>query len=36
VTVDGTSVTLDGSPAGLDITRRGGARTLPLGRRPCA
>jgi hypothetical protein len=36
VTVDGTSVTLDGSPAGLDITRRRGARTLPLGRRPCA
>jgi hypothetical protein len=35
VTVNGAAVRLVGSPAGLDITRRGGARALPLGRRPC-
>jgi hypothetical protein len=35
VTVDGNPVRLDGSPAGLDVTRKGGARVLPLGRRPC-
>jgi hypothetical protein len=36
VTVNGAPVRLVGSPAGLDVTRRGGARALPLGRRPCA
>ena len=35
VTVNGTPVRLDGSPAGLDITRAGGAKSLPLGQRPC-
>ncbi|MDX6727001.1 MAG: hypothetical protein QOK49_1806 [Baekduia sp.] len=35
VTVNGNAVTLNGSPAGLDITRTGGARELPLGNRPC-
>lgn len=35
VTVDGNRVPLSGSPAGLDITRRGGAQSLPLGQRPC-
>jgi hypothetical protein len=35
VTVNGNAVTLNGSPAGLDITRAGGARELPLGNRPC-
>jgi hypothetical protein len=35
VTVNGNPVRLPGSPAGLDITRRGGARELPLGQRPC-
>lgn len=35
VTVNGVPVVLDGSPAGLDITRKGGARPLPLGNRPC-
>jgi hypothetical protein len=35
VTVNGNAVRLDGSPAGLDITRKGGARSLPLGQRPC-
>ncbi|QEC48896.1 hypothetical protein FSW04_15815 [Baekduia soli] len=36
VTVDGNALVLAGSPAGFDITRRGGARELPLGQRPCA
>jgi hypothetical protein len=35
VTVNGTPVTLSGSPAGLDVTRKGGARALALGQRPC-
>jgi hypothetical protein len=35
VTVNGNPVRLDGSPAGLDVTRKGGARALPLGNRPC-
>jgi hypothetical protein len=35
VTVDGNPVRLSGSPAGLDITRRGGAQDLPPGQRPC-
>jgi hypothetical protein len=35
ITVNGNPVRLDGSPAGLDITRKGGARTLPSGNRPC-
>jgi hypothetical protein len=35
VKVNGKVVALDGSPAGLDISRRG-ARPLPLGQRPCA
>ncbi|MDX6687280.1 MAG: hypothetical protein QOF86_3408 [Baekduia sp.] len=35
VTVNGNAVTLNGSPAGLDITRTGGARELPPGNRPC-
>jgi hypothetical protein len=35
ITVNGNAVRLDGSPSGLDITRKGGARTLPLGQRPC-
>jgi lipoprotein-anchoring transpeptidase ErfK/SrfK len=35
VTVNGNPVPLDGSPAGLDITRAGGAKSLGLGKRPC-
>jgi hypothetical protein len=35
VTVNGNPVRIDGSPAGLDITRKGGARSLALGQRPC-
>jgi uncharacterized protein YaiL (DUF2058 family) len=35
ITVNGNAVRLDGSPAGLDITRKGGARSLALGQRPC-
>jgi hypothetical protein len=35
VTVNGNPITLSGSPAGLDITRAGGAKELPLGQRPC-
>ena len=35
VTVNGNPVPLDGSPAGLDITRAGGAKALGLGKRPC-
>jgi hypothetical protein len=35
VMVNGNPVRLDGSPAGLDITRKGGARSLALGQRPC-
>jgi hypothetical protein len=35
VTVNGNPVPLDGSPAGLDITRAGGAKSLGLGQRPC-
>jgi len=35
VTVNGVAVRLDGSPTGFDITRKGGARSLPLGKRPC-
>jgi len=36
VTVNGNPVRLNGSPDGLDVTRAGGAKTLPLGQRPCA
>jgi uncharacterized protein YaiL (DUF2058 family) len=36
ITVNGNPVRLDGSPAGLDITRKGGARSLALGQRPCS
>jgi hypothetical protein len=36
ITVNGNPVRLDGSPAGLDITRKDGARTLASGKRPCA
>jgi hypothetical protein len=35
ITVNGNPVRLNGSPDGLDITRAGGAKTLPLGQRPC-
>jgi hypothetical protein len=35
VTVNGNPVRLNGSPDGLDITRAGGAKTLPIGQRPC-
>jgi hypothetical protein len=35
VTVNGNPVRLDGSPSGLDVTRKGGARQLPSGHRPC-
>lgn len=35
VTVNGNPIRLDGSPAGLDITRKGGAKALALGNRPC-
>jgi hypothetical protein len=35
VTVNGNPVRLNGSPDGLDITRAGGAKQLPLGQRPC-
>jgi hypothetical protein len=35
ITVNGNPVRLDGSPSGLDITRKGGARSLALGQRPC-
>lgn len=35
VTVNGNPVRLNGSPDGLDITRAGGAKPLPLGQRPC-
>jgi hypothetical protein len=35
ITVNGNPVRLDGSPAGLDITRKSGARSLALGQRPC-
>lgn len=35
VTVNGTPVVISESPAGLDITRKGGARPLPSGSRPC-
>jgi hypothetical protein len=35
VTVNGNPIRLDGSPAGLDITRKGGAKALPSGNRPC-
>jgi hypothetical protein len=35
VSVNGRPVPLGGSPAGLEISRKGGTRTLPLGRRPC-
>jgi hypothetical protein len=35
ITVNGNPVRIDGSPAGLDITRKGGARSLALGQRPC-
>jgi hypothetical protein len=35
ITVNGNPVRVDGSPAGLDITRKGGARSLALGQRPC-
>lgn len=36
VTVNGKELTLPGSPAGFDISRRDGVRPLPLGQRPCA
>ena len=35
ITVNGNPVPLDGSPAGLDITRAGGAKSLASGKRPC-
>jgi hypothetical protein len=35
ITVNGNPVALSESPTGLDITRKGGARELPLGNRPC-
>jgi hypothetical protein len=35
ITVNGNPITLTSSPAGLDITRKSGARELPLGDRPC-
>lgn len=35
ITVNGNPIALTSSPAGLDITRKGGARELPLGNRPC-
>jgi hypothetical protein len=35
ITVNGNPIRLDGSPTGLDITRAGGAKPLPLGQRPC-
>lgn len=35
VTVNGNAVTLNGSPTGLEISRKGGVRQLPLGKRPC-
>jgi hypothetical protein len=35
ITVNGNPVRLDGSPAGLDVTRKGGARDLAAGKRPC-
>jgi hypothetical protein len=35
ITVNGNPVRLNGSPDGLDITRAGGAKTLPSGQRPC-
>jgi hypothetical protein len=35
VMVNGNPVRVDGSPAGLDVTRKGGARELPVGQRPC-
>lgn len=35
ITVNGNPIRLNGSPDGLDITRAGGAKTLPLGQRPC-
>jgi hypothetical protein len=35
VTVNGNPVRLNGSPDGLDVTRAGGAKALPLGQRPC-
>lgn len=35
VYVNGNPVRLNGSPDGLDITRAGGAKPLPLGQRPC-
>ncbi len=36
VTVNGKELALPGSPAGFDISRRGGVRPLALGQRPCA
>jgi hypothetical protein len=35
ITVNGNPIRLNGSPDGLDITRSGGAKNLPLGQRPC-
>ena len=35
ITVNGNPIRLDGSPAGLDITRKGGAKSLASGNRPC-
>jgi hypothetical protein len=35
ITVNGTPVVISESPAGLDITRKSGARPLPSGNRPC-
>jgi hypothetical protein len=35
VTVNGNPIALTESPTGLDITRKSGARPLPLGDRPC-
>jgi hypothetical protein len=35
ITVNGNPIALTESPTGLDITRKSGARELPLGNRPC-
>jgi len=35
VAVNGNPVTLNGSPSGLEVSRKGGVRPLPSGKRPC-
>jgi hypothetical protein len=35
VSVNGRSVPLSESPAGLEVSKKGGVKDLPLGRRPC-